>query len=344
MLPFSASAATPTISNVSGTVANGQTLTIMGTNMVQENTSIWDTVIKNNATNDYGFEGTIHTYIANGSPGWANAFATTASGAFAPVYDSTTKLQGSQSLKMHVYGNTGCSPNCGGSGMTSYPLDSQSNYYARWYARFNVVNNHWPDNYIKQMQFQPGSGNISGFDIGGNSSIIEYFNGSSFSSTATLSPGLQNNRWYCFEVETHDSPRSFKMWIDNQPVITNGVPAYAVNTSFNNFGIINYDDNPGNGTAPDVTEWWDNFTYGPTSRIYPSSTIEISGDGGTTWKWQPPTNLSDTSIAVSEELPTLTAANYKLRITNNQQQVSSVYTLGSADTTPPAAPSGLSVQ
>jgi hypothetical protein len=94
----------------------------------------------------------------------------------------------------------------------------------------------------------------------------------------------------------------------------------------------------------DLTQWIDNFAYGSTDRIYPFSITEISGDGGSTWKYQPPTVLSDTLIAVIAELPTKTASNYLLRVTNNQQQTSSTFNLsGTADTTAPSAPSGLGV-
>jgi hypothetical protein len=71
-----------------------------------------------------------------------------------------------------------------------------------------------------------------------------------------------------------------------------------------------------------------------TTRVYPSTIVEISGDGGSTWTYQPPTSLSETSIQITASLPTLTAANYILRVTNNSQLVAgttstTTYTLGS---------------
>jgi hypothetical protein len=61
-----------------------------------------------------------------------------------------------------------------------------------------------------------------------------------------------------------------------------------------------------------------------TTRVYPSTIVEISGDGGSTWTYQPPTSLSDNSVQVTATLPTLSSANYILRVTNNQQQAISV--------------------
>jgi len=333
MLPFSASAVTPMISSVSGTVANGQTLTISGTNMVQENTANWDSNFST-YPNMYGFEGSVPPMGGT----IADGYEVPNGNGFAIVYDTSTKLSGNQSMKMHVYGNHGGVPNDGSSGMGTYPHSSTVQYW-RYYARFHAVNNIWPDNYTKQYGLQGstiwytdlrGGGQPSGSPPG-----VEVFFGSSF--TAAAATPLVNDRWYLFEG--YATSGVYQEWIDNQ-LVYSGTPSTAFSAGITIFGIINYatTDN-----VADLTEWMDDYAYGSTGRIYASSLIEISGDGGSTWKYQPPTALSDTSIGVSEELPTLTAANYKLRITNNLQQTSATYTLGSADTTPPAAPSGLSV-
>ena len=72
---------TPTISNVSGTVATGQTLTITGTNFANESTTNWDDYFVVTNPNAYGFEGTSPAadgYHAVGPAGGS--------------YDSTVKL------------------------------------------------------------------------------------------------------------------------------------------------------------------------------------------------------------------------------------------------------------
>lgn len=89
-------AATPTISNVSGTIATGQTLTITGSTMVDENKTNWGTAYKSGTK--YGFEGSSYT-----SDGYYEAPDYTPQ---ERGYDSTVKLMGSKSFKGRIYGNS----------------------------------------------------------------------------------------------------------------------------------------------------------------------------------------------------------------------------------------------
>lgn len=331
LLPFSASATTPTISNATGTLATGQTLTITGTNMAQEVKTNWDSFFTTNP-NASGFEGASQSADGYSPPNSQFQYQN---------YDTTVKLMDKQSY--HVYGNeTGFGTNLYGGYLYFVATRGAVATYARFYTRFNSQYNNWPTTHTK-MFYPMNSGEFE--FMGGNNPLptmmnLEYSEGSGNADHyATIPSGMvQNNRWYCVEYRYGGADHAVQAWIDGQ-LIYNATNNVTTGDPYVELGIINYADV---GAPFYLDEWFDDLALSST-RIFPAATIEISGDGGTTWKWQPPTNLSETLIVVSEELPTLTVANYKLRVTNNQQQVSSTYTLGSADTTPPSAPSGLSV-
>src|SRR5258708_22213420 len=91
-LPVLAFAVPPTITNVAGTVGSGQPLTITGASMVQENPTNWDPFFSGSA---YGFEGS--------SPA-LDGYTTSCNGVASLSYDSTVKLMGSKSIRMHDAG------------------------------------------------------------------------------------------------------------------------------------------------------------------------------------------------------------------------------------------------
>jgi len=158
------------------------------------------------------------------------------------------------------------------------------------------------------------------------------------------------DKWYLMEGRYDAVNHSASLYVDGALVGTEGSLSSSANPNMFYLGYLTaWNTDSGFGNDMNI----DNFTIS-SSRVYASTIVEISGDGGTTWTYQSPTALSETSVAITANLPTLTAANYKLRVTNNSQLVAAsgdtataggaVYTLGgSADTTPPAAPSGLSV-
>lgn len=319
--PGFAYAATPTISSVSGTVSSGQTLTISGSHMMDESNANWDSNFRS-YSNMYGFEGTLGAdgfYYGPGSPG-----------NFEVYYDTSTKLMGNKSLKMHVSGKSSCSPNCGSAGMLTYPHDSASQQYWRFYARFNATNNIWPDVYTKQYGLQGGQAiwyqdlQAGSQPSGAPSGILFNTNGT---NTGYLSLPLKNDRWYLFEG--HAVSGTLEWWIDNGAYHYVETPSTTFSAGITLFGIINYATI---SNVSDFTEWMDNYAYSANTRIYASSVIEISGDDGATWKYQPPTSLSDTTISILQELPTLTAANYQLRVTNNLRQTSAIYNLSGSGT------------
>jgi hypothetical protein len=347
LVPIFANAATPTISNVAGTVANGQTLTITGANMVNETAtnSNWDTTFQTHPK-QYGFEssvsnGTLLTLtpidnwiIANNAPA-----GTQPSGA---IYNnckfiSSIKLAGNFGLDCRVYGGKSGQTNDGGSGFSTYPGYTGGNYYFRYYVRYQTNNGNYPDVYTKMAVTQPtngATGNMYYLDLGGAipgqtpSALTTKYGAISGPSPAF---NLQNNRWYCIEGAWL-SPGTYQLWVDGKLMVNTSPGVSMPDNAYPQWGIINFRSN---SVYADFNNYIDNLAFGHTSRIYPSSVIEISGDNGATWKWQPPTSLSDTSITITAELPTLTATNYQVRVTNNRQETSSVYFLNGTNPTTP---------
>jgi hypothetical protein len=349
-LPLSAHAAAPTISNVSGTIGAGQTLTITGANLVQENKANWDWTFSS-YPRMYGFESTTSAVTTTYTDGYVLGPNSPPSGYSESVYnncvyDGSLKLAGDKSLKCRVVGGgVNAIPNDGGSAVSFDANSTNGSFYFRFYTRWHAVNNVWPDNYMKLI-FTQGGSNQWYWDVAGGGSNWYWKSSASEAGYPPIAGGgLQNDRWYLIEGQWTNSPRTMKVWVDN--VLTyDGVPSQPFGNSWSSIGIINYNSK---SKAVDITNYIDNFAFSPSGRIYPSTVVEISGDGGATWKYQPPVSvgssaaMSDTQLTVSAVLPALTASNYLLRVTNNMQQTSTTYNLGGAGKATLPAPTGLKV-
>ncbi|HCC04934.1 TPA: hypothetical protein DEP58_01345, partial [Patescibacteria group bacterium] len=211
LLPSFTLAATPTISNVSGTVSNGQILTITGSNMVQEDKSNWDDFFDRHPSTAYGFEGSTPT-----ADGWNEI------GGGGGRYDSSVKLLGNKSIKYHSQGAWPAGP--GGLGDYSAINPSVTNgdsgeIWVRFYVRYNLLGGAWPTNYMKLMDTQGGPVNQYYLDVAGIASgQPTMWNATYDSAPHNVSiPGgpLVNNRWYTVEINwKSSSPRSYKLWSD----------------------------------------------------------------------------------------------------------------------------------
>ena len=325
----SAFAATPTISNVSGTIANGQTLTIAGTNMVNENKTNWDSYFTT-WPNSYGFEGS--SALADGYQDLRGGSDCIDCG----TYDTSVKLMGNKSIQFHTQGSHAAN-------LTSYvavPF-SGNDLWVRFYSCWNLAGGNWPDSHIKMLYdmsggyyFQPSpTGDTLPMSMQAKGLLPDVNASYDFSIP---SGQLQNNRWYLYEVhwKNDSSPHVFDAWMDNTKIIAGQGDPASSDLLYLLLGVVNECCSVDPNFS--LYEWIDGFAFG-SSRIYPSSIIEISGDNGSNWKYQPPTSISDTSISITANLPTLTADNYLLRVTNNRQETSSTYNLGGGggDTTPP---------
>ena len=338
--PNSALAAAPTISSVTGTVATGQTLTITGTNMVQENTTNWINRFKTGS--QYGFEGT--------SP-LSDNYCDANTADCGCGYDSTTKLMGSKSIK------------CSVSGASSWPgsgyiedgdaFDLSMNvHYGRTYFRYTNTSGVWPDNAFKLLLIK-GSPNVEAlfqpYPNGGNQETqfeLQTTKGGGNSGTQVSFPNnlMQTNRWYLLEWYYNVNVGTVALWIDKTQTITRSIDT--TNQNYFVFGIVNTFNTPSNFAA-DVR--LDGLTIGNT-RINAASAIEMSNNPtyeAGTLKYQEPVYLSDGSVQFKADLTGLGPGPYYLYVTNNGQATSSAYNLsgvGGGDTIAPSAPSGLKVQ
>jgi len=325
---------TPTISNVAGTVSTGQTLTITGANLVQDKKSAWDGFFSNYPTS-YGFEGT------------KTGDGYTELGTSGGTYVSDVKLMGSKSIKFHSQGAWPEGPGGLGDMAAINPRGTDGDsgdIWIRFYCRWNLLGGAWPTNYMKIIDSQGGPVNQYYLDMAGASSGAPTSFNATYDSAGhdvTIPGGaLIEDRWYTIELHWKStSPRSYQLWVDGVQLV-NATPSMNSTVEYLLFGIINL---AGTASAFSLDTWFDGLAFGP-SRIYPASTIEISGDGST-WKYQEPVFLSDTSSQIKVNLSGVTGTSYRLRVTNNAQQTSAIYTLsgggGGGDTQAPSVPAGL---
>ena len=307
-------ATTPTIGSVSGTVSTGQTLTISGSNMVQEVTSGWGS---NWTGGKGGFEGS--------SPSADGFLNMGASGG----YDNSVKLMGNQSIKFHAAGTSDGTP---AQNMFSYNYTNESNqsdYWIRGYVRYNSASNLWSWGHIKMYDLQSSSGSVpntylqwaSGTTLP-SSLLLVYDAGSSYSASLPGGTTLQNNRWYLFEA--HIQPTAVTVWWDNQQVYTHAKQSNSL--GYFNFGLVNLS---GTDAGFSLDHWMDGVAIS-SSRVYAASTIEISNSatyGAGTKVYQEPVYLSDGSIQFKANLAGLGSGPYYLFVTNNGQTTSSAYSL-----------------
>jgi len=309
LLPAIASATTPTITNVTGTVSTGQTLTIAGLNLLDEDNTNWANLSSsihgpNFQSTDYGFEGPSTDYCYGG----------TCNG----VYSTSIKLMGSNSMMFSqsgAHGQCGESPSCAIS-HESFPL-AMDNHYGRAYVRYDNTSGVWPSIAWKNIDVQAGTNNVYfQWDASGSAPTRALVNIGGNNYFGNIPSGaMQSGRWYCIEWMYSASTGTATEWIDGQQIVTHSMTSSG--QGYLDFGMVNIQ---GTTSGWAMQQYIDNMAIS-TTRVYPSTIVEISGDGGTTWTYQPPTSLSETSIAITANLPTLTAANYILRVTNNGQMV-----------------------
>jgi len=332
LLPTLCWATTPTISNVSGTVTTGQTLTITGTTMMDHNTTNWNTTGWNFEGANYGADG----FDAGGDN----------TGSCTIGYDSNVKLIGSKSVSFRQHGAFS-----GPSQGACYLYQSSSigqDFYVAGYVRWTPTAGGWPDNYMKLLLELGGGGDEMYFQPSMNSgnAPTQWLTRDGVTTTLGNIPGgaIQSDRWYYLEAHYKNStPKKYEAWIDGIKIV-DWVPTGNASMQYMGFGFINLS---ATSSQWDMIIHMDRFVLG-NSRIYPASIIEISNSstyGQGTVVYQEPIYLSDGSIQIKADLTGLGAGPYYLFVTNNRQERSAAYNLsGGEDITPPAAPQGLSVQ
>ncbi len=320
---------TPAITNVTGTVQTGQTLTITGTTMMDEDKTNWGTAYQSGTK--YGFEGESHE-----ADGYDHA---PDSNRGTDGYSESVFLMGTQSYWGRIQGAYagGGGENNASAGLyitlAEDGISQQQDFYVRLYSRWNSAGSTsvWPNSHIKmldiqgtpeqQWYFQP---NITAGGVLPTEMLMVDGDANPQYSVTNF---LQENRWYCMEARFRtDAALTYSAWVDGVLLATRNPSSSLTTVQYVLFNMINLG---GTGADFDLTNWTDGFTVS-TSRIYPSSKIEISNNstyGAGTLVYQAPTTLSDTSIAVTCDLTGLGAGPYYLWVTNNKQERSSTYDL-----------------
>lgn len=347
-LAKSSLATTPTISNIAGTIATGQTLTIFGTTMVDENKINWLPIFQSGTL--YGFEGTYADQVS--LPGWDlndryNHAPDADPGEMS--FDAAVKLMGNNSYKGRIIGTHSTNASAGLAIDTGINRgDLYVRLYSRWHSAGSI--SKWPTSHIKMVDMQGNGGTDQMYfqpSAGTNMPTQVNMTYNSASHNYAVNNFLQDNRWYCMEVRFKNTTTfpNFTAWVDSAQIdsVSSGLGNLS-GIDWILFGMINL---AGTGSDFDLTEWIDAFTVS-TSRVYCSSIIEIGNNSNyaTAAKvYQEPVFLSDGSIQIKADLTGLGSGPYYLWVTNNRQERSAAYALSGEqpDTTPPSAPSGVMI-
>lgn len=326
-LPVASYGSTPIINSVSGTVGHGQLLTIIGSSLMDENKNNWDKAFTSGST--YGFEGS--------SPSVDGYTVYNAS------YSSAVSLAGSKSIKFSITGQHTATINHNprSSGLI-YP-SIKGDWYVRGYVRWDT--NEWPSEYMKMMWAPNTSGGAYVLEPAGRTKMRgsgDAYTKVSYWNIPSKSGGqIQSNRWYCLEMRGSTTSNIYEVWMDGQ-LLTSETPSSKLSGQWFEFGIINLD---GTSSSFLMDQYWDNFVIS-SSRIYPSTIVEIGNNSNyasATIAYQAPVSLSDSSITVKADLSTLGTGPYYLWVTNNRQERSQAYFLGTGGGTVLLPPSSLTV-
>lgn len=351
LCPVCLFATTPSISNVTGTVSQGQTLTISGSTMVDEDKTNWINATSNDGPDftsgtSYGFEGS----------GPCNSDGSCSAGQdkyyWSPddsnhrtlIYDSDIKLMGNKSLRGNDYGaEAGHNLSTGAFFYTTDPTEM----YVRWYSRWGSTgSNIWPTNHVKMIDL-PASTNMWYWQppATGGTTLPTQLNMryGDVDHYYTINNFLQLNRWYCFETRLKiSSPLNWTTWVDNLQ-IASATPSASDGVHLGWF-LFNAPNLRGTDSTFNFTMWTDNMTVS-SARVYCSTMVEICNSAtysGATCVKQPLTTISDNSIVITADLTGLTGDKY-LYVTNNKQETSSAYNL-SGETSPAKTVGGTLIQ
>jgi hypothetical protein len=326
---------TPAISNISGTVANGSVLTIVGSQLNAERKVGWDQFFVNRP-NAWSFEGTDFRADGYTQPG----------GDPGGVYDSTVRVLGNKSVKFHVTSSGGTCPQANGVSSLSVGTSSVSStdYWVRVYVRWNSIRG-WPSSHIKMLY--PISANYYYQPHGGGpalpSQMTLTYDGTSHSGTIP-SGQMQSNRWYVAEAHWKTTaPRVFDAYLDGVQ-IHSGTPNGSGQNDLSTllFGLVN----ACGSSAFEIEHWMDGLAIA-NSRIYPSAVVEVGNNpnySSAQRNIQQVEYISDGQIQFRLNTSGLGSGPFYVWVRNNTQAVSGAFPLAGGVTIPaPAAPTNVRV-
>ncbi len=321
------SSADPQITAIQGIPQGGNIITILGANMVNDDSSKWM-----NSPTGAGFEGAgdfIHGQ--ENRDGWIQVDQ---DNCIRTEYVSDMKLMGGKSA--YLYNSCYCpstATSCGPNRILYYPMSSGDNLYVAGYVRYE---GEWATGYLKmlvssgpnQWYFQPemdGSGEDPDHFLLKQSGWLNYIG---------LQSPLERRKWHHWEVRWRTgNPNIYQVWWNGE-MIADENPSTGQTVEWLEWGIPNY---AGSGAYIEV--WFDRVAIS-SSRIYPASTIEVGNSetyGSGNEKWQEPVYLSDGEIQVRLDLTGMEPGPYYLWVTNNRQERSAAFLLGEGGGTLPPA-------
>lgn len=341
------------ISSVSGTVANGNTLTISGSGLQNQQNANWDTFWKTTNPNAWSFEGASYSADGYGSP------ASISSGcSFA--YSTAKALFGSKSILANIVSGAG-SFSCPADNKTAYTnapcsrgFGSPGTFYTRAYGYWTQDGVNWPS-YQKWIEAlgQAGYNNYymqpnNGGGTSPPSQFVLYATGNSTPSNPFGS--FSTGKWICIESECTFDPtvanQRIRVWQDDVLVLDlNSGWTGEMRFQLWLFGIINGCHGSGNYDQKCYT---DGMVLA-SSRIYPECIVEISDNsvyGAGTLVKQSPLFISDSSVQVVCDLTGLGAGPYYLFARNNAQEQSASFALSGGACSAPTnvdAPNAVSI-
>lgn len=312
---------TPTITDVTGTISTGQTLTITGTNMMDVDTTDWDADLTENDSNwETGTTPAANGYAAGSE--WSQ--------------DTSVKLIGTRSMKWSA---TGSNQNQNVTYRDGLSTTSKQHFY-RWYLRedfSNLGNGSYATVYHKILAIY-GDGaskdlNLN-WTVNSGSAYTDFYvvidsgfaNEYVKSDIALPYSVHEEGRWYCMELEVPGaSPWTFRLWCDGSLIWTHN---YAVDPDLSPYDSQFPFNNESASASYGFEEWYDGWVVSD-SRVYPASKVEIgdSSNYATANKvYQPPVSISNTSVTVTCDVDGITPTH--LFVTNGQnQRVTTAYNL-----------------
>ena len=317
---------TPTISNVSGTVGTGNTLTISGANLYDPDTTDWDLTKAESEFNGASF----------GAMNWS------ADGS--PTLETSGGLIGS---KMHHWNPSGArvfpAQHVGRVWKTDASIDGP--IYMRGCFKFDTSTDgdgSWPDTYhklIAHYSYSTGDTNwvnLDATDAGGSkpTRLIVLDDSSNYPSSAVT---IIENQWHIVEVKfPWGADLNLKVWWDNVLVFDDDVN----DSSDDNASSIEIHENQGDtGAGYDAHYYTDGLVIS-ASRVYSPAVVEIgnSSDYATATKvYQPLESIESdsTEIQVNCDVDGITPTH--LWVTNGQNQRSIAYDLSGGANVAPSA-------
>lgn len=317
------------VSGVTGTVSNGNILTIAGSNLWAQANTNWDPFFKTAHVNASGFEG------ANPA---ADGYTVSGAG---QTYDSTVHLFGAKSMKCTDSG-AHTSSSQGGSSFYFAPQISlgtgPDDAYWRSYVRWNA--NEWP-NAVHKFWWMGGGATPVFLNMsprgGAAPTHFAYqapgVNGDALKQATNAIPGgaIQNDKWYCVElhVKKAGAPSPIiELWVDDV-LLDSDVCSSGVSANPGGWGF-EVNSNWWDTTAAfNWTQWMDGFIISST-RVGLACKVEIGNSpvyASATKVYQRPTSIANGSVSVECNLTGLGAGPYYMWVTNSIGERSSAVSL-----------------